>query len=229
MATLLKVEHIRKQYDDDMILEDVSFSLAQGQALAIAGQSGCGKTTLLSIIGLLQRPTAGSVFVDGHDAGSLDPKQQARFRADYFGFIFQRSRLIHSLTALENAMVPAWINRSGQALQKRARDLLIQLGLEHRLDYRPHELSLGQLRRVALARALLLRPKIILADEPTNDLDQVLAAEVADSLLTARDNGSAVIIVTHDPDLAARADSILQLEQGHLQPAGKLSAAAACR
>lgn len=228
MAILLEVNHIRKQYDDDVILQDVSFSLAQGQTLAITGQSGCGKTTLLSIIGLLQRPTAGNVLVDGHDAGSLDPKQQAKFRADYFGFIFQRSRLIHSLTALENVMVPSWISRSCQALQKRARDLLIQFGLEHRLDYRPHELSLGQLRRVALARALLLSPKLILADEPTNDLDPVLAAEVADSLLAVRDNGSAVIIVTHDTDLAARTDNILQLAQGRLQPVGKLSAAAAC-
>lgn len=228
MATLLKVDHIRKQYDDDVILQDVSFSLARGQTLAITGQSGCGKTTLLSILGLLQRPTAGSVSVDGHDAGSLDSKRRAKIRADYFGFVFQRSRLVHSLTALENVMVPAWISRSGQALHTRARELLIGFGLEHRLDYRPHELSLGQLRRVALARALLLRPKLLLADEPTNDLDPLLAGEVADNLLAVRDSGSAVIIVTHDPDLAARTDVILQLDQGRLLPAGELSAAPAC-
>lgn len=227
MAILLKVDHIRKQYDDDVVLQDASFTLSQGQTLAIMGPSGCGKTTLLSIIGLLQRPTAGTIFVDGHDTGSLDPRQQARFRANYFGFIFQRSRLIHSLTALENVMVPAWLSHSGQALQQHARELLVQFGLEHRLNYRPQELSLGQLRRVALARALLLKPKLILADEPTNDLDPALAAEVTDSLLAVRNKGSAVIIVTHDPSLAARTDAILQLQQGCLVPAGK--SPTACR
>lgn len=229
MGILLEVDHISKKYDDDIILKDISFALEQGKALAITGQSGGGKTTLLSIIGLLQRATSGTVIIEGRDAGALDPKQQARIRADYFGFIFQRSRLIHSLTALENVMVPAWLSsRSGKAMDQRARDLLVHFGLEHRLHYRPQELSLGQLRRVALARALLLDPKIVLADEPTNDLDPALAAEVAASLLRVRDNGSAVIIVTHDPDLAARADTILHLQQGRLTSVGDLTQVAAC-
>jgi ABC-type lipoprotein export system ATPase subunit len=229
MAALLTVDHITKQYGDDIILKNISFTVSQGESLAITGQSGGGKTTLLSIIGLLQQATSGNLIIDGHDSRSLEPKQKAKIRADYFGFVFQRSRLVHSLTALENVMVPAWLSRAGKTMEQRARELLLHFGLEHRLHYRPQELSLGQLRRVALARALLLNPRIILADEPTNDLDPALAAEVADCLLQARDNGSAVVIVTHDPGLAARTDRILHLQQGCITAAGSMAEVAACK
>ena len=216
MGNLLEVQNIGKNYGADVILEEVSFSLEAGKSVAITGQSGSGKTTLLSIIGLLQQAASGSILLDGQEINHLDPREQAKIRAAHFGFVFQRARLINSLTALENVLVPAWLARYGKEAEKRGRELLVKYGLEHRLHHRPQELSLGQLRRVALARALLLKPKIILADEPTNDLDPALAAEVADGLLQIRDDGGSVILVTHDPGLAARADAILHLQQGKL-------------
>ncbi len=216
MTAVLAVRDIHKNYGDEIILADISFALESGKALSITGQSGSGKTTLLSIIGLLQQATSGQVTVAGKDVGSLSLQQRARIRATYFGFVFQRSRLINSLTAYENVIVPAYFARVGKAADKRALELLTGFGLEHRLHHRPQELSLGHLRRVALARALLLNPKILLADEPTNDLDPGLAKVVTDSLFQARDNGSAVIIVTHDPELAARADVRHHLQQGRL-------------
>ncbi|SEO85791.1 ABC transporter ATP-binding protein [Propionispora vibrioides] len=216
MSAILAVHHIHKNYDDESILTNISFTLETGRSLAITGQSGSGKTTLLSIIGLLQQATSGQIVIAGQNTGSLSPKQQARLRATYLGFVFQRSRLINSLTAYENVVVPAYFARTGKNADKRALELLTDFGLEHRLNHRPQELSLGQLRRVALARALLLNPKILLADEPTNDLDPTLAKVVTDSLFQARDNGSTVIIVTHDLELAERADARLHLQQGRL-------------
>lgn len=219
MSSVLEIREVSKNYGTDPILTDVSFSLERGEALAITGPSGSGKTTLLSIAGLLQQATGGQVLVDGAEVTGLDQLRLARIRGQYFGFVFQRARLINSLTALENVLVPAWFTRSGRETEKKARDLLAHFGLDHRLNHRPQELSLGQLRRVALARALLLDPAIILADEPTNDLDPRLAKDVADTLLHTRSSGTAVIIVTHDPALAARADRRLRLTDGRLATA----------
>lgn len=219
MSSVLEIREVSKNYGTDPILTDVSFSLERGEALAITGPSGSGKTTLLSIAGLLQQATGGQVLVDGAEVTGLDQLRLARIRGQYFGFVFQRARLINSLTALENVLVPAWFTRSGRETEKKARELLVNFGLDHRLNHRPQELSLGQLRRVALARALLLDPAIILADEPTNDLDPRLAKDVADTLLHTRSSGTAVIIVTHDPALAARADRRLRLTDGRLATA----------
>lgn len=216
MKYLLEVREVSKSYGEERILDAVSLVLEPGKSLAITGQSGGGKTTLLSIIGLLQQATSGAVIVDGCDAGGLEPSRQAALRSACFGFVFQRARLIHSLTALENVLVPAWLTRAGKTAEVRARELLGRFGLEERLHYRPQELSIGQLRRVALARALLLKPKVILADEPTNDLDPAVAAEVADCLLETCGSGAGLILVTHDPGLAARADINLHLQQGCL-------------
>jgi lipoprotein-releasing system ATP-binding protein len=219
MGNLLEVINVSKSYGSETILTDISFTLMRGKVLALTGQSGSGKTTLLSVVGLLQQATAGQVVVDGTDAAGLDQQEQARLRGRLYGYVFQRARLINSLTALENVLVPAWLSRADRGMEKRARELLINFDLAHRLDHRPQELSLGQLRRVALARALLLKPAIILADEPTNDLDPALADSIADSLLAARADGAGIIIVTHDPALAGRADERLDLEKGRLATA----------
>lgn len=228
MGHLLEIQQITKSYGTDIILADISLKLEPGKALALTGQSGSGKTTLLSIIGLLQRATSGKVIVNGRDVTKASAEEQAKLRAQYFGFVFQRARLISSLTTLENVMLPAWFARSGKETEKYARSLLDRFDLTHRLNHRPQELSLGQLRRVALARALLLKPAILLADEPTNDLDPALASSVADSLLQARSNGSSVIIVTHDPQLAARADFIIHLQQGRISSPSCIEQVAAC-
>lgn len=218
MSNLLELQDIGKNYAADVILENVSFTLDRGTAAAIIGHSGGGKTTLLSIMGLLQKATAGKVVVDGTDTGSLDPQDLAKLRGRYLGFVFQRARLINSLTALENVMAPALFIKNGEKVEQQAKDLLERFGLAHRLHYKPQELSLGQLRRVSLARALLLKPPILLADEPTNDLDPALAGEVAECLLAARAGGAGVVIVTHDPGLAAQADKTFRLEQSTLHP-----------
>jgi len=220
MSNLLELKNINKTYDEDVILEDISFTLPKGKAVAIIGHSGGGKTTLLSIMGLLQKPTSGQVLVDGQDIGRLNAEQLAKLRGQYLGFVFQRARLINSLTALENVMAPAWFVRNGAKVEPEAKALLEQFGLSHRLYHKPQELSLGQLRRISLARALLLKPAILLADEPTNDLDPALAEEVAGCLLQARQSGTGVVIVTHDVGLAAQADQTFRLEDGMLRLVG---------
>lgn len=216
---LLELQNIRKQYDNDVILSGVSFTVEKGTAFAITGDSGGGKTTLLSIMGLLQNASAGKVLVNGREVSGMGPREQAEVRGRYFGFVFQRARLVHSLTALENVLLPAWFSKQDQQFEQRAHELLARFGMSHRLHHKPQELSLGQLRRVSLARALLLEPTILLADEPTNDLDPALSAEIADCLLEVRDTGTGVVIVTHDPLLAARADKVFRLEKGYLYPA----------
>lgn len=217
MTQPLELQDITKSYDNDTILWRISLTLQKGKALAITGDSGGGKTTLLSIMGLLQTATAGKVLVDGVDASGLNQQEQAKLRGEKFGFVFQRARLINSLTVFENVLVPARFTGIDENLKKRAQKLLTHFGLDHRLNHKPQELSLGQLRRVSLARALLLNPPILLADEPTNDLDPALAKSVADCLLQARDTGNSVVIVTHDPDLAAKADTVLRLQDGQLR------------
>ncbi len=218
MSNLIELQGISKRYGDDLILADVSFTLTRGTAAAIIGHSGGGKTTLLSIMGLLQQATAGRVLLDGQLVDGLAADKLAKLRGQYVSFVFQRARLINSLTALENVVAPAWFIRRGEKVETQAKVLLERFGLSHRLHHKPQELSLGQLRRVSLARALLLKPQLLLADEPTNDLDPALAEEVAGSLLSARQAGTGVVIVTHDTGLAARADQIFRLTDGTLQP-----------
>lgn len=217
MSQPLELQDITKSYDNDTILWEISLTLQKGKALAITGDSGGGKTTLLSIMGLLQTATAGKVLVDGVDVSGLNQQEQAKLRGKKFGFVFQRARLINSLTVFENVLVPARFIGIDENLKKRAQKLLTHFGLDHRLNHKPQELSLGQMRRVSLARALLLNPPILLADEPTNDLDPALAKSVADCLLQARDTGNSVVIVTHDLDLAAKADTVFRLQDGQLR------------
>ncbi len=219
MKKPLELIAITKKYGEETILTEISLTLQAGTAVAITGNSGGGKTTLLSIMGLLQQATAGEIVVDGVAVSGLSQQEQAKLRGKHFGFVFQRARLIHSLTVWENVLVPARFTRTEQDLKQRAQTLLTNFGLDNRLNHKPQVLSLGQLRRVSLARALLLNPPILLADEPTNDLDPVLAKRVADCLFQARDDGSSIVIVTHDPTLAARADTIFRLQDGHLDSA----------
>ncbi len=216
MSIILELKNICKYYDEECILNDISLRCHAGQALAITGDSGGGKTTLLSILGLMQQATEGQIFLHGQEVGSLPSDRQAKLRSKYFGFVFQRSRLVSSLSVLENVLVPAWIVGCKESQERRAKDLLAYFNLEHRLQHKPQQLSLGQMRRVALARALLLQPPILLVDEPTNDLDPPLAALIADEILKTRQTGTAVVIVTHDRQLAERSDALYALCQGQL-------------
>lgn len=216
MAELLELIDISKTYEDESIVSGVSLTVESGTSVAITGVSGGGKTTLLSIAGLLQKATEGRILVGGREVSGLEAQEQAAVRGKYFGFVFQRARLINSLTVLENVLLPAVFTGQQRTAAKRAKELLLQFDMGHRLEHKPQQLSLGQLRRVSLARALLLEPPFLLADEPTNDLDPALTQVVADELFRAKDAGAGLIIITHDPELAGRADRRFRLDQGKL-------------
>lgn len=216
MKPILEVLDIKKSYGAEPILSGISFSVKAGEMLSIVGESGVGKTTLLSISGLLQNPTEGEITILGKQASNLDAAKRAVLRSKSIGFVFQRARLIGSLTALENVLLPTWLFGEKKEHTARAIELLSQLGLSERLHYLPEQLSLGQMRRVALARALLLKPPLLLADEPTNDLDAATSEGVFAELQQAKHNGSAVILVTHEEKYAARADKLLRLHGGLL-------------
>ncbi|MDR3307751.1 MAG: ABC transporter ATP-binding protein [Coriobacteriales bacterium] len=226
-APLLSAQGIRKRFADEWILDGASLELHTGQSVALMSPSGTGKSTLLSILGLLMQKTEGSLTLQGRDTDALSPRERARVRQLTFGFIFQHTQLIGSLRAIENVLVPAsftqpqdraHLKKISGDLPQRAEELLTALGLEHRLYHYPHQLSVGQKRRVAVARALLLDPPILLADEPTNDLDTTSAQTVAQTLLACTQEGRALIFATHDHTLAHQATSILTLQDGTLIP-----------
>lgn len=217
MEPVLAIKDIKKSYGKEAILGGISFSVGAGSMLSIVGESGVGKTTLLSIIGLLQDPTGGEIVIQGNRADGISSSQRAVLRSQYIGFVFQRARLIGSLTALENVLLPTWLFGEKKDSKIRAQKLLSRLGLAERLNYFPGQLSLGQMRRIALARALLLQPPLLLADEPTNDLDSGTSEVVFDQLRQAQKEGAAVILVTHKEKYAARADKVMRLAKGSLQ------------
>ena len=220
----LSVENLRKEYptpgDPLVILRDVSFSLNRGEALSIMGPSGSGKSTLLYIIGALEPPTSGTVSVNGQDPFSLDGAGVAAFRNRQVGFIFQDHHLLPQCSALENVLIPAMAAapaHAGEDAGQRARQLLERVGLEGRLDHRPAELSGGERQRVAIARALINQPPLVLADEPTGNLDRRTAETVADLLLKLyQEENAMLVLVTHSLELAGRFPHRAELLDGGL-------------
>ena len=209
----LKVENLGKSYDGNVILENISFTAEAGDSIAFVWPSGSGKSTLLSMLGLLLSSTTGTVVVDGQDSDALGDKELSRLRRETFGFVFQHTQLVGSLRAVENVMAPA--NFAGKlpfGIRERADQLLDGLGLDDRLMHYPYQLSIGQKRRVSVARALLLDPPIVIADEPTNDLDADSSASVADTLFERAANGGILLFATHDCELASRASRVMHLE-----------------
>lgn len=212
MTTLI-AENLGKSYGDAVILEDISFTAKPGDSIAFMSPSGSGKSTLLSMLGLLLTPSAGKVIIDGVDTSALGDKELSRLRLQNVGFVFQHTQLIGSLRAVENVTVPANFCKEG-AKQKaeEAQRMLERLGLGERLYHYPHQLSVGQKRRVALARALVMDPPIVIADEPTNDLDAESRSSVADALFERCENGGILLFATHDEELASRASRVMHLE-----------------
>ncbi len=194
------------------VLDGIDLSIADGELVAVTGPSGSGKSTLLGLIAGLDRPTRGSVVIDGQDLGAMSEDQLARFRGRNLGFVFQSFQLIPTLTALENVRVPAEL-LGDFAVARRAGDMLERVGLADRGHHFPAQLSGGEAQRVALARASLIRPRILLADEPTGNLDSAAGAVVLDLLLELN-RSSTVILVTHNPDIAARAEREVRLRDG---------------
>lgn len=220
----LEVTHVAKQYptrsEPLMVLRDVTFSLEPTENAAIVGPSGSGKSTLLHILGALEAPTSGKVRLAGEDPFVLAEAALARFRNQHLGFIFQEHYLLPQLSVLENVLVPALADgRVPGELMDRARDLLDRVGLGQRLEHRPSELSGGERQRVAVARALVMRPRLVLADEPTGSLDRTNALGVTQLLLDLqRQEKNVLVVVTHSGEVAGMMQRQLELDDGQLKP-----------
>jgi len=198
-------------------LREVSARIDAGSMVAIVGPSGSGKSTLLNLLGALDRPTSGRVRVAGADLGTLDDDARTLLRRDRIGFVFQFFNLLPTMTARENVLLPARLaGRRGPDVEKRADELLERIGLAARQDHRPDQLSGGEMQRVAIARGLVMSPALLLADEPTGNLDSKVGAEVLALLRSAVDAERTVVIVTHDSRIAAHADRVLTIEDGRL-------------
>ena len=200
-----------------LALADVSLEVAEGEFISIVGPSGCGKSTLLMTLGCLIRPTEGKVWLDGRSVYDLSHDEAAALRLKTIGFVFQTFNLVPYLTALENVQIPLYLSGVFPTQQQeRAEHLLDKVGLGDRLSHKPSELSVGQQQRVALARTLANRPRLILADEPTGNLYPALAEEMLDHLEELHQEGVTVVMVTHDPRMAARAQRQLRLVEGRV-------------
>jgi len=221
---MLEVDRIAKSFPMPAgalrVLDGVSFTLAPGERMAIMGPSGSGKSTLLSILGALEEPTSGTVRLDGADPAALAPDARAAFRNRRVGFVFQEHHLLAGCTALDNVVLPALASGSvGRDIAVRGQRLLERVGLGDRLASTPAQLSGGERQRVAVARALLLSPRLILADEPTGQLDARGSATVAELLVElATESGGMLVVVTHADSVAARVGAIRHLVDGRLVP-----------
>jgi putative ABC transport system ATP-binding protein len=198
-------------------LRGVSLSVPAGDFLALMGPSGCGKSTLLNLFGAIDLPTAGRVLLEGQDTAALDDDARTRLRLTHVGFVFQRFFLLPMLTARENVLLPMIEARRPRPLRDaRAVELLEYVGLGGRLDHRPSQLSGGEMQRVAIARALAYGPRLLLADEPTGELDEATGHAIARLLARLSQDGVTIVLVTHNPDLAQEARRTLHLRDGHV-------------
>jgi len=223
-TTIVRMEGIRKSFNvgepnETEVLHGVDLVLSRGEFIALMGPSGSGKSTLLNIVGLLDRPTAGRLAIRGRETTTLPEAQLTRLRGHTIGFVFQYHHLINAFTALENVMLPLLGAQGfgGEAIARRAGDLLDRVGLAPWMDHPAGRLSGGQQQRVAVARALAMNPALLLADEPTGNLDSA-SADLVFGLLrdVSREQGTSVLFVTHNPELARRCDRILQVVDGRI-------------
>lgn len=219
---MLKLQNLTKQYtspdnlENPVILSNLNLEINAGESVAIVGPSGSGKSTLLNIIGTLDIPTDGSVILDDENLSSLNEKDLSLLRNEKIGFIFQMHHLLPQLTVLENVLVPTLVN--GKNTSARAKNLLEKVGLSHRMNYRPGQLSGGECQRVAVVRALINEPKLLLADEPTGSLDSESADNLAELLLTLnKEENIALIVVTHSIELANKMEKIYKIQNGKLE------------
>ncbi|HVE38236.1 MAG TPA: ABC transporter ATP-binding protein [Planctomycetota bacterium] len=221
-GTILELSGVSKSYTspegvETSVLRGVDLTIAKGESVAIAGPSGCGKSTLLNIIGTLDRPSSGRVSLDGRDVSALPEAELAAVRSQVVGFVFQLHHLLPQCSILENVLVPTLVTKGAGDVEARARGLLERVGLGHRLSHRPGQLSGGECQRAAVVRALINKPKILLADEPTGSLDRSSAESLAALLGDLnREEGVALVYVTHAADLAAKAGKVYDLRDGRL-------------
>lgn len=216
---IIRVERVKKHYGDVEILKGVDLTVSAGKFTAIMGKSGSGKSTLLGIIAGLEKPDEGNVFIMGQKLDGMSDRDMATLRRRSIGIVFQGFSLIPSLTALDNVLLPTFFatETSAERRHQRGIDLLKQVGLGERLNYHPATLSGGEQQRVAIARALMNSPSILLADEPTGNLDQETGASVLELLLDlGRTHGTGLLMVTHDPDVAAKAGNVVEMKDGRI-------------
>lgn len=213
---MIEVSQITKSFGELQVLKGINVSIKKGEIITIVGSSGAGKTTLLQIIGTLLKPTSGNVIINGEHTEKLNEKQLARFRNRHIGFVFQFHHLLPEFTAFENVCIPGYIAKlSEREVQNRAKEILTFLKLNHRLDHKPSELSGGEQQRVAVARALINNPDVILADEPSGNLDTVHKTELHELFFQLREKfNQTFVIVTHDKELAAMSDRMLKMQDG---------------
>ena len=221
-APLIRLEGLVKSFQQgDLeipVLKGLDLEIAAGEFIALQGTSGSGKSTLLHILGLLDRPSGGRYLLQGDDVAALPDDQLSRLRNAVMGFLFQSFYLVPYISALENVVLPGLYSQTpGRPLRQRAQELLAEVGLADRMTFRPGQLSGGQQQRVALARALVNGPQLLLADEPTGQLDSATSVEIMQLLARVHASGRTVIVVTHDPATAAYAQRTIYLQDGHVQ------------
>lgn len=213
---MIEAKGIEKSFGNLKVLKGIDFNAEKSEVVSIMGASGAGKSTLLQILGTLSTPDKGTLLIDGTDVTTLGRKEISTFRNRKIGFVFQFHHLLPEFTSLENVMIPALINGTGESeAKKRAAELLDTLGLAERATHKPSELSGGEQQRVAIARALMNKPAVLFADEPSGNLDSVTKAELHQLFFRLRDElGQTIVIVTHDPDLAKMCDRSLFMRDG---------------
>ena len=215
---MIDIKNITKSFGSLQVLKGIDLHIDKGEIVSIVGPSGAGKTTLLQIIGTLDKPDTGTVIVDGIEVNGLSTNKLSRFRNEHLGFVFQFHQLLPEFTAIENIMIPAYIAGKKQSdARERAEELLQFMGLENRAKHKPNELSGGEKQRVAVARALMNNPAVILADEPSGSLDTKNKEELHKLFFDLRDKfGQTFVIVTHDEGLAQRTDRTIKMKDGLL-------------
>ena len=214
MSTVVQIENLRKDFGKVCALDGVSFAIEEGEWIAIMGPSGSGKTTLINILGGLDTPTSGRAIVDGVDVGRLDEGGLTRFRAEKIGFVFQQFHLVPYLTAVENVMLAQYFHSTTD--EKEAKEALERVGLGNRLEHLPSQMSGGEQQRVAVARALINHPKVILADEPTGNLDEANENIVIDLLRELHAEHHTILMVTHASSIGSLADRRIDFSHGHV-------------
>lgn len=212
MKEIIKIQHLNKNFGEVKALQDINFSLLQGQWLAIMGPSGSGKSTLLNILSLMDEQSSGEYFLDGTNVQSLDESAKIKIRREKIGLIFQQFHLIPYLNALENVMLAQFYHSSVD--EEDARAVLEKVGLAHRLKHLPSELSGGEQQRLCIARALINNPELLLADEPTGNLDEANEKIVLDLLKQLKNEGKTIVLITHNETLGKQADTMMILRHG---------------